>query len=473
MLLDDTAWTETLGEQARRIANRDVSSVELVNVVLGRLERLEPRLNAFITVLADEARAAARRADSEIARGAYRGRLHGVPVSLKDMFVTEGARTTGGSKLLVDWVPSFDSAVAERLRSAGAIVIGKTNQDQLGHGGANTYSHFGPVHNPWDLDRIAGGSSGGSAASIAAGIGALSYGTETGSSIRRPAAFCGIVGFKPTFGRISRHGVLHSAWSMDHVGVFARTIEDAALGVDIVAGYDHRDPASVPGGTVSHFEAIRGKARGLRLGVLQAFLDDSSVQPEIWKAFRESLAIFTAAGASVEAIDIPELQYAAMTSSITGLAESGACERQWLRDRPDDFVPEVRRASLTGLAFSAAEYLTVQRARFRIREAVRLAFEQIDILAAPTTGRVAPLISEGTRGLGDEVHSASLNQANLLRFPSMLGLPACSIPCGKGTHGLPIGMQLIGRWFDDQLVFDIALAFQQATDWHHQRPNLG
>ncbi|HTN73196.1 MAG TPA: amidase, partial [Methylomirabilota bacterium] len=222
----------SLTDLSRFIAARELSSLETVNAALTRLELLDDKLNAFITVLQEQALAEAKKADEEIARGSYRGPLHGVPVSIKDMFETKGVLTTGGSKILKEWIPETDSALVERLRAAGAIIIGKTNLDEFGHGGTSTLSHFGPVHNPWDVERIAGGSSGGSAAAVAAGIGPLSYGTETGSSVRRPASYCGITGFKPTFGIISRHGSFRGAWSQDHVGLFARSAKDITLGLD-------------------------------------------------------------------------------------------------------------------------------------------------------------------------------------------------------------------------------------------------
>ena len=221
-----------LTELSRLIGTRELSSCEAVSAALARLESVEGKLNAFITVLRETALAEAKNADEQIARGQYRGPLHGAPVTIKDMFETAGVRTTGGSKILAGWVPETDAALVEKLRAAGAIIIGKTNLDEFGHGGTSTLSHFGPVHNPWDSERIAGGSSGGSAAAVASGIGPLSYGTETGSSVRRPASYCGITGFKPTFGIISRHGSFRGAWSQDHVGLFARSVKDITLGLD-------------------------------------------------------------------------------------------------------------------------------------------------------------------------------------------------------------------------------------------------
>ena len=269
------------------IAGRKISSSEAVGAALSRLERLESKLNAFITVLRDQVTVAAKQADDEIGRGNYRGALHGVPVTIKDMFESTGVRTTGGSKILADWLPEADADLVAKLRAAGAIIIGKTNLDEFGHGGTSTLSHFGPVHNPWNVERIAGGSSGGSAAAVAAGIGPLSYGTETGSSVRRPASYCGIVGFKPTFGILSRHGSFRGAWSQDHVGLFARSAKDIPLGLDPVAGYDPRDPASVQQDKPAYTANLEAKVKGLRIGVLRHFLE--SVNPAVQEAFEAAL----------------------------------------------------------------------------------------------------------------------------------------------------------------------------------------
>ena len=459
--LNDLSWL---------IAGRQLSSAEAVTAALTQLERLEGKLNAFITVLSEQARAEAKKADEEIGRGNYRGALHGVPVTIKDMFNTKGVRTTGGSKILQDWIPDTDSTLVERLHAAGAIIIGKTNLDEFGHGGTSTLSHFGPVHNPWHLDRIAGGSSGGSAAAVASGIGPISYGTETGSSVRRPASYCGIVGFKPTFGIISRHGSFRGAWSQDHVGLFARAVKDIALGLDLAAGFDPRDPASVHQDAPAYTSRLEANAKKLRVGVLRKFLD--GVDSEVRAAFDAAIKVLASEGGEIVDLDVPELSYAAMTSMLTSSAESAGINRRWFRERYHDFVPHVARGLAVGMAITASEYLTAQRARQRIREALRSTYESVDIIAAPTTARVAPPLSEGVKGNGDDARHASYNQSNLLRFPSMLGLPGCSLPCGINPEGLPIGMQLIGAWFADQTVLNASAAYQSATDWHTRRPAI-
>ncbi len=457
-----------LADLSRLIAARELSSSVAVRAALTRLELLNDKLNAFITVLPEQALADAKKADEEIARGHYRSPLHGVPVSIKDMFEMAGVRTTGVSKILAEWVPETDAALVERLRAAGAIILGKTNLDEFGHGGTSTLSHFGPVHNPWDLERIAGGSSGGSAAAVASCIGPLSYGTETGSSVRRPASYCGIVGFKPTFGIISRHGSFRGAWSQDHVGLFARSVKDIALGLDAVAGFDLRDPASVRQENPAYASRLEAKVRGLRVGVLRRFLE--GVDPAVRHAFDDALKVFAGLGSDGVDLDVPEISYAAMTSMMTSAAESAGINRRWFREHYHDFVPHVSRGLAVGMTITASEYLTVQRARHRIRQALQAAFKTVDIIASPTTSRVAPLLSEGLKGNGDDTRHASYNQSNLLRYPSMLGLPGCSLPCGINPEGLPIGLQLVGGWFADQTVLNAAFAYQSSTDWHTRRP---
>jgi aspartyl-tRNA(Asn)/glutamyl-tRNA(Gln) amidotransferase subunit A len=459
-----------LTDLSRLIAARELSSSEVVSATLAHLERLEDKLNAFITVLREPAVAAAKKADEDIARGQYRGPLHGVPVTIKDMFETAGVRTTGGSQILADWIPETDAALVERLNATGAILIGKTNLDEFGHGGTSTLSHFGPVHNPWNIDRIAGGSSGGSAAAVASGIGPLSYGTETGSSVRRPASYCGITGFKPTFGIISRQGSFRGAWSQDHVGLFARSVKDITLGLDPVAGFDSRDPASVHQENPAYAARLDANVKGLRVGMLRRFLD--GVNPEVRQAFDAALKVLAGSGCELIDLDVPAVSYAAMTSMMTSSAESAGINRRWFRERHQDFVPHVSRGIAVGMTITASEYLTVQRARHRIREALRATYERLDIIASPTTARVAPLLSDGVKGNGDDTRHAGYNHSNLLRFPSMLGLPGCSLPCGFNAEGLPIGMQLIGNWFADQTVLNTAFAYQSATDWHTRRPAL-
>jgi aspartyl-tRNA(Asn)/glutamyl-tRNA(Gln) amidotransferase subunit A len=288
--------------------------------------------------------------------------------------------------------------------------------------------------------------------------------------VRRPASYCGIVGFKPTFGIISRAGSFRGAWSQDHVGLFARSVKDITLGLDPVSGFDARDPASVHQDTAAYAARLDANVKQLRIGVLRRFLE--GVNQEVSQAFDSALKVFAGAGCEIVDLDIPEVSYAAMTSMMTSSAESAGINRRWFRERHQDFVPHASRGIAVGMTITASEYLTVQRARHRIRESLRKAYEAVDIIAAPTTARAAPLLSAGVKGNGDDTRHASYNHSNLLRFPSLLGLPGCSLPCSINTEGLPIGMQLIGSWFTDQSVLNATFAFQTATDWHTRRPAI-
>jgi aspartyl-tRNA(Asn)/glutamyl-tRNA(Gln) amidotransferase subunit A len=288
--------------------------------------------------------------------------------------------------------------------------------------------------------------------------------------VRRPASYCGITGFKPTYGIISRHGSFRGAWSQDHVGLFTRSVEDIVLGLDAVAGFDARDPGSVHQETPTYTAQLHSKVKGLKLGVLPRFLE--GIDPEVHQAFDAALGTFAGIGMEIVELDVPEIRYAAMTSMMLSSAESAGYNRHWLREKYHDFVPHVSRGLAAGMTITASEYLTVQCARYRIREALLAAFQSVDVIAAPTTARVAPLLSEGLKGNGDDTRHASYNQSNLLRFPSMLGLPACSLPCGANSEELPIGLQLIGGWFNDQTVLNAGRAYQNITDWHTRRPPI-
>jgi aspartyl-tRNA(Asn)/glutamyl-tRNA(Gln) amidotransferase subunit A len=288
--------------------------------------------------------------------------------------------------------------------------------------------------------------------------------------VRRPASYCGIVGFKPTFGIISRTGSFRGAWSQDHVGLFARSVKDITLGLDPLAGFDARDPASVHQDTAAYTARLDANLKQLKIGILRRFLE--GVNREVRQAFDTGLEVFAGAGCEIVELDVPEVSYAAMTSMMTSSAESAGINRRWFHERHQDFVPHVSRGIAVGMTITASEYLTVQRARHRIREALRTAYEQVAIIASPTTARAAPLIADGVKGNGDDTRHAGYNHSNLLRFPSMLGLPGCSLPCGINAEGLPIGMQLIGSWYADQIVLNAALAFQDGTDWYTRRPAL-
>ncbi|MBC8449268.1 MAG: aspartyl/glutamyl-tRNA amidotransferase subunit A [Chloroflexi bacterium] len=459
----------TIAELAPLIENGDVSPVVVTQAVLERIEALDGRLNAYLTVLHDEAcpepsrraMSAAREVENAISTGGYLGPLHGVPISLKDLFWTQGVRTTAGSKILADFVPHEDAHSVARLKAAGAVIVGKTNLHEFAYGVTTINPHYGTTRNPWDAERIAGGSSGGSAAAVAAGLCTAAMGTDTGGSIRIPAALCGIVGLKPTYGRVSRHGVVPLAWTMDHVGPMTRSVRDAALMLNVVAGHDPRDPAStnapVPGPSAelrAGFTAgLDAGVRGLRLGVPQHFYFDD-LDAEVEECVRVAIDVLGRLGGTIEEVALPRLEYAPAVYWPISISEAAAYHRDWLINRPQDYGDDVRERMEPGLLVPAVRYLQAQRARRLIADDFRHALREVDVLLAPTTPIPAPRLDEaGT----PEVRSSLLR---LTSPANLAGLPALSVPCGFTGAGLPVGLQIIGRAFDEATVLRVGHAYE-------------
>jgi aspartyl-tRNA(Asn)/glutamyl-tRNA(Gln) amidotransferase subunit A len=457
--------TLTLAEAAALIQRRELSPVDLTEAYVRRIESLDPELNAFITATPDAARAAARSAEDEIARGNNRGPLHGIPLAIKDLFDTAGVRTTGGSKILGGNVPAADSGAVERLNAAGAVMVGKLNLHEFAFGATGVNPHYGPARNPWDTTRITGGSSSGSGAAVAAGecLGAL--GTDTGGSIRIPASLCGITGLKPTFGRVTRRGVLPLSWSLDHAGPMARTAKDCALMLQALAGEDALDPSCSREAVPDYAAALREDVAGLRIGVPAEFFYDD-VDSEVESAVRAAIEVLRGRGADVREVSLPMIADAPTAVGAIMLPEALAFHQRWLAERPDDYGEDVRFRLENGATYLALHYVQAQRFREMIvarwREEV---FAKVDIIATPTTLRSAPLIEEGDLRTTFRL----IRNTNPL---NLLGIPAISVPCGYTDGGLPIGLQLAGPWWDEPTVLRAAHAYQQATDWHARRPNL-
>jgi aspartyl-tRNA(Asn)/glutamyl-tRNA(Gln) amidotransferase subunit A len=462
---DDALAYLTIRQVADRLRRRELSPVELTQAILDRIDRLDSELNAFITVMHEEALEQARQAEQALSAGNDLGPLHGVPISLKDLYQTAGVKTTGGSKILAVWVPTADSTVTRRLREAGAIIVGKNNLHEFAYGATNENPHYGSARNPWDRERITGGSSGGSGAAVAAGLGYASMGSDTGGSIRCPAALCGTVGIKPTYGRVSRTGVLPLSWSLDHCGPLTRTVEDAALILNVISGHDPTDPASADRPVPDFAAALDGKVDGLRVGVIREYFGEN-VQPEVAAAIRAAIADLKRLGAQVEEVSVPEDAYALGTWNAIGCSEATAIHEPWLTSRRDEYGPDVLERLLQGQHISATQYLKGQRARRVLIERATALFERVDVLASPAVPIVAPTIAEGRGAAG---------RAQLLGFTrlfNILGLPTISVPCGFSSSGLPIGLQLAGRPFDEQTVFRAAYAYEQQAGWHTHRPSL-
>lgn len=465
--MNDLAF-ETVASLAARIRSRDLSPVALVEDLLGRIERCRP-LNAFLTVTASAARAQAAEAEGEIAAGRYRGPLHGIPVSLKDLVDTKGIRTTCGSRILSDHIPTADATVAARLRTAGAVLLGKNALHEFAFGVTTNNPHYGPTRNPWRLDRIPGGSSGGSGAAVAAGLGPVSIGTDTGGSIRIPAALCGIVGLKPTYGRISRHGVFPLSWSLDHVGPLTRTVQDAALVLQAIAGPDPEDPSTL-GQTVPDFSAGLGKPlTGLRVGVL-ADEYHSEMADDVRAPFRAAVDVLARLGLVAEDVEFPRATEA-RTAAVTILfAEAASVHERWLRDRAKEYGLDTLALLRQGQFLTATQYLRAQRARTPIAKEVGALLRRYGALVSPTIPLVAPAIGEPTVTLGGRPGDARGAVTRLVRLINLVGLPAITVPCGVGADGLPVGLQIVGRSMDEATILAIAHAYEQATPWHTRRP---
>ena len=461
----------SISEAADLIESRQISPVELTRGHLDRIERTDPVLNAFITLLGEEALESAESAEREIANGEYRGPLHGIPVGLKDLYYTKGIRTTVGTKILRDFVPEYDAAVTERFADAGAILMGKLQMHEFALGATSVNPHDGPARNPWNPDRITGGSSGGSGAAVAAGQCMAALGSDTGGSIRIPGALCGIVGLKPTFGRISRHGVYPLSWSLDTVGPMTRAVRDSAIVLNALAGHDPRDPSSANVPTEDFTDGIEGGISGLRIGIPDDFFYDV-ISPEVAEAVCRAAGVLADLGAEVERCSIPALNHALGISSAILVTEAAETVFDKLRDRPQDIGADVRARLRLGAVTPAVDYIKAQRARSAYNAQLDEAMQRYDLLLAPS-------VAVGATGIDQEFVEIAGSQENALSLMSRLtrpfnltGQPTISVPCGFTDEGMPIGMQLAGRQWREATVLRAAHAYEQATEWHTRRPAL-
>jgi aspartyl-tRNA(Asn)/glutamyl-tRNA(Gln) amidotransferase subunit A len=460
-MLDAVALSE-------QIQARTLSPVALAEELFDRIDRLNPPLNAFVTLSKESALAEARQAESDIKAGRSRGRLHGIPLAHKDLYATKGLRTTGASKQLADWVPVDDAASVARLRAAGTVLLGKLNTHEFAYGPTNELSFFGPSRNPWDTERITGGSSGGSGAAVAAGLVPLATGSDTGGSIRIPAACCGISGLKPTYGLVSRAGVLPLCWSLDHAGPMAKSARDCALMLDAMAGHDPKDDASAKREKTDHLGALTGEVGGLRIGVPRGYFfepADSAVVAVVEAALRQ----LEKRGARLVPLEIDDIAHAAPAAFVIYLAEATSWHEDTMDRTPELYDPAVRSFLELGDQILAKDYLLAQRYRSHLGRSVARAFDEVDILAMPTLPTTATPFGTGSVDLGGT--QTSLFGALLRNCEpfNLTGLPALSVPCGF-VKDLPVGLQLVGPAFDDALVLNAGHAYQQATDWHRQKP---
>jgi aspartyl-tRNA(Asn)/glutamyl-tRNA(Gln) amidotransferase subunit A len=462
----DALTALSLWDAGESVRTRKVSPVELANACLARIERLNPELNAFITVTGDQALADARTAESEIARGKRRGPLHGIPIALKDLFDTAGVRTTAASAVFADRVPSQDAEVVRRLKQAGAVIVGKTNMHEFAYGDTSAQTHFGPVRNPWDPQRISGGSSGGSAAAVAARLCYGALGSDTGGSIRQPAAYCGIVGLKPTYGRVSTSGVVPLSWSLDHVGPMCRTVADAAVLLQAIAGYDPLDPNSIDSATPDYSKALGQKVSGLRIGIPRAVFYEG-LDPEIEHAVTEALQVVGRLTASTRDVELPAYR----TLPVVG-AEAYAFHAPYFTKTPELYQSATRQRIEAGSRVSASAYIEGKRELDRLRRAVAAVFSTVDLLVTPTTPILPQTVEEAVnRPTVPPPGGVAPSLRNTQPF-DIYGLPTISIPCGFSPTGLPIGLQISGPRLGEPHVLALAQAFEQATDWHRRAPRV-
>ena len=457
------------GQLAPMVKSGEISPVEIIDAHLSRIRATEPVLNSFITVLADEAMTAARQAERDVRAGRYRGPLHGIPVGLKDLFNTGGVRTTSGSRIYDNYIPAQDCTVAARFREAGAILLGKLNMHQFAYGPTGENPDYGHMHNPWDPERVSGGSSGGSGSAAAAGQCTITTGSDTGGSIRIPAALCGIVGLKPTYGRVSRHGLTPLAWSMDHPGPMVRTVEDAAITMNVIAGHDPNDVASANLPVPDYTAALTGEIRGLRVGVPRQYME-APLDPEVRQAVNSALEQMETMGAEVVEVEFPEFNDAAAISTTMLMAEATACFRDLLASDGSRLYEPVRLRLEAGLFISAADYLRAQQGRAVFDRAARRLLEDVDLLAGPTEPVTAPQLLQQQVLAGEQEIGTVAALTQYTRPYNITGFPAISVPCGFSTGGMPIGLQLAGRPFDEETVLRAAHAYEQSTDWHSKRP---
>lgn len=462
----------SLLDAARAVHLRQISPVELVDSCLERIARHNDKLHAFISVYDESARQVARAAETMVMAGHSLGPLHGVPIALKDNIALTGFTTTAGSKILADWVPDEDATVAARLKGAGAIIIGKTNMHEFAWGGTTANPHYGVARNPWNPERFPAGSSGGSGIAVAARMCYGALGTDTGGSIRLPAAVNGIVGMRPTIGRVSNFGVIPLAWSMDTVGPMTRTVADCASIFNVLAGHDPRDPVSSPAPPKDYAAELENGVDGVRIGIVPGYFFHH-LQPAVEHAVREALERLEHLGARIAEVEIDHIHGNISAQLTVESCEPSTYHQRWLRERPSEYGEDVRALLELGELHLATHYLQAQRYRSLLREQFLNGFRSVDVFICPTLPFTATPVGADTVVIEGDVEEDMLSA--IMQFtgvPSLTGLPSLAVPCGFDEDGLPIGMQVIGRPFDEPTLFRVGATFQSDTDFHTRSPAL-
>jgi aspartyl-tRNA(Asn)/glutamyl-tRNA(Gln) amidotransferase subunit A len=460
----------SLTEVAQAIAQKRFSSREVTLACLNRVAQWQPRLNAFMAIETDDALAAADAADAALAKGNSNGALHGVPLAHKDMYYEAGKIVTCGSHIRRDFVATTTSTALQRLKDAGTIRLGSLQMAEFAYGPTGHNTHYGPVHNPWDVDRVTGGSSSGSGAAVAACLTFAALGSDTGGSIRMPAHFCGVTGLKTTVGRISRAGAMPLSQSLDTVGPLARTALDCAVLLGLMAGADADDPTAVAGALPDYVAATRKSIKGLKIGVPTAFYVDD-LDPEVARVLDETMAVLKREGADIVQVELPDQRQLTAACQLVLAVEAAAFHKRWMIERPQDYGPQVLMRLQNGLAIPGVSYLEAMRWRGPALAAYLAAVAGVDAVIAPVAPVAAPTIAESDVGNSPDAEAVIQRLTRFTRPINYLGLPALAIPSGFTKSGLPVGMQLIGRSFDEAMLLRIGAAFQRATDFHARVPN--
>jgi aspartyl-tRNA(Asn)/glutamyl-tRNA(Gln) amidotransferase subunit A len=461
--VDSTVAKLSLREASDLVRKKKVSPVYLTQACLDQIAWANPTLNCFITITSDAALQQAREAEAEIMRGNWRGPLHGIPIALKDLFDTAGVRTTAGSGVFKDRIPSEDAEVVQRLKSAGAVLLGKTNMQEFAFGGTSIVSYFGAVHNPWELSHIAGGSSGGSAVAVAAGLCYGALGSDTAGSVRLPASHCGVAGLKPTYGLVSIRGVVPLSWSLDHVGPLARTVADTAALLQVIAGYDEQDTTSERMNIPDYEKALQAKVSSLRVGTPREFFF-ADLDPEIDAAMKEALTVLTKLTAGIRDVPLPANTMESLRDVVRA-AEAYAYHREYVAKTPELYQPLILKRIQAGANVTTPAYIQGRRDLAEVRRKAEKWIDGVDVLVTPTLPITTPTISDPH---ADDILPAVRNTSPF----DVNGWPAISVPCGFTKQGLPMGLQIIGPRGGESVVFQLAHAYEQATEWHKRRPPM-
>lgn len=461
-VLGENFLTWDLATLSEKIAGKQISPVEVTRELLNRIETMNPKLNAFITILREEALEDAKKVEQEIIAGYLRGPLHGIPIGLKDLISTKNIRTTMGSEIYKDFMPDYDATVVDKLKQAGAILIGKLNTHQFAYGPTGDRSYFGPVKNPYNHFKIAGGSSSGSAAAVAAGLCFGALGTDTGGSVRVPASCCGIVGMKPTFGRVSKHGVYPLAWTLDHVGVMTRTVRDNALMLGVLSGYDGRDPYSVQKNTENFEISLAQGIKASKLGIPKSYYFET-MQPEVRRKLLEAIELFRKLGVEIHEVELKGILDTTSAHRITISSEAYTVHAERLKSHKEGWDDEVRERLFTGEPLRAYEYVLAQQVKNRAVEEFNCVLKEVDVILTPTLQILPTEIGQREVEIEGNKQHVGATLTRLTCPTNLTGHPSLSIPCGFSETGLPIGLQLIGKPFKESDLYRFGYAFEQVS----------